>query len=203
MPKAAVPEGSAKVRFSKDGSYAGFYSVDESGFDRAAPAKEVSDGIEVIHEFVDAKGNPVSKVKVGEEFRVRLRLRATRRDRVEQVAVVDLLPGGMEPVLEIQPPSDTENAGEDPAAVANRQAGVSALPIGVADQTTWRPQHVDVRDDRVILYGDVTRDAATFVYRVRATNAGVFQAPPAFAEGMYDRTMSAIGLAGKIEVTKP
>jgi uncharacterized protein YfaS (alpha-2-macroglobulin family) len=203
MPKAAVPEGTAKVRFSKDGSLTAFYSVDESGFDRSAPAAEVSQGLEVIHEFLDAKGNAVSRVVVGQEFLVRLRLRSTQRDRVEQVAVVDLLPGGMEPVLELQPPVDTANAAVDPAAVAGRQTRVASLPIGVAEKSTWIPQHIDVRDDRVVLYGDVTREAATFVYRIRATNAGMFQAPPAFAEGMYNRGINALGMAGKVEVVKP
>jgi uncharacterized protein YfaS (alpha-2-macroglobulin family) len=77
------------------------------------------------------------------------------------------------------------------------------LPIGLPDKSNWTPQHIDVRDDRVVLYGDISRDAGTFVYRVRATNAGVFQAPPAFAEGMYDRSVYAIGSTGKLEVLKP
>ena len=203
MPKATVPEGSVKVRFSKEGPLAAFYSLDESGFDRNPPLAQVSQGIEIIHDFLDAKGNVVSRVAVGQEFRIRLRLRATQRDRVEQVAVVDLLPGGMEPVIELPPPSDTSTAAFDPAAVAGRQSGVASLPLGLPDQSTWTPQHIDVREDRVVLYGDVTRSAATFVYRVRATNAGTFQAPPAFAEGMYNRAMNAVGLAGKLEVVKP
>jgi hypothetical protein len=49
----------------------------------------------------------------------------------------------------------------------------------------------------------VTRDAATFVYRVRATNAGTFQTPPAFAEGMYNRAITGLGVAGKLDVVKP
>ncbi len=203
MPKAAVPEGSAKVRFGKDGSLSAWYSIDESGYDRNPPKAEMSQGLEVIHEFLDSKGNAITRIAVGEEFLVRLRLRATKLDRVEQVAVVDLLPGGMEPVIELQPPTDTANAAVDPAAVAGRQAGVSSLPIGVPGQSTWVPRHIDVRDDRVVFYGDVTRDAATFVYRVRATNIGTFQTPPAFAEGMYNRSIAGVGLAGKIEVVKP
>jgi uncharacterized protein YfaS (alpha-2-macroglobulin family) len=203
MPKAAVPEGSARVRFSKDGPLAAYYSIDESGFERNAPGAEVNQGLDVIHEFLDAKGNAITRIAVGQEFLVRLRLRATKRDRVEQVAVVDLLPGGLEPVLELQPPADTANAAVDPAAVAGRGAGVAALPIGVAGPSTWAPRHIDVRDDRVVFYGDVTRDAATFVYRVRATNAGTFQTPPAFAEGMYNRAVTGIGLAGRLEVVKP
>jgi uncharacterized protein YfaS (alpha-2-macroglobulin family) len=80
---------------------------------------------------------------------------------------------------------------------------VGALPIGVASKSDWTPSHVDVRDDRLVLYGDATTSAGTFVYRARATNAGVFQSPPAFAEGMYNRTIVAQGRAGKLEIVKP
>ena len=125
------------------------------------------------------------------------------RGAVPQVAVVDLLPGGVEPVLELQPPPDTANAGVDPAFARRQAAGFASLPVGLPERSTWRPQHVDVRDDRLVLYGDATRTAGTFVYRVRATNAGVFQAPPAFAEGMYDRTITGLGLAGRLEIVKP
>jgi uncharacterized protein YfaS (alpha-2-macroglobulin family) len=31
----------------------------------------------------------------------------------------------------------------------------------------------------------------------------VFQAPPAFAEGMYNRKITGLGLAGKLEIVKP
>ena len=139
-------------------------------------------GIEIIREFLDAKGSPLTRVTVGQEFLVRLRLRATDRDRVPQIAVVDLLPGGVEPVLELQLPADTSAAGVDPALM-RRRAAVAALPVGVAERSDWMPNHVDVREDRVVLYGEATKDARTFVYRVRATNAGTFQAPPASPRG--------------------
>ena len=54
-----------------------------------------------------------------------------------------------------------------------------------------------------MLYGEVTRDVATFTYRVRATNAGTYQTPPAFAEGMYNRTITGLSLASKLEIVKP
>jgi uncharacterized protein YfaS (alpha-2-macroglobulin family) len=148
------------------------------------------------------KGNVISQVKVGEEFLVRLRLRSTNKDMVQQVAVVDLLPGGVEAVLELQPAADS-STGVDPAAAPNQAVGAAVLPIGLREKSNWNPQHVDVREDRIVLYGDISRDQSTFVYRIRATNAGVFQAPPAFAEGMYDRKVSGLGLAGKLEIVKP
>jgi len=202
MPKVPISQNAAKIQFTKDGPMLAYYVVNESGFDRNAPVADVNQGIEIIREFVDLKGDPMSKPKIGEEFLVRLRLRATKRDRLFQVAVVDLLPGGVEPVLELQPPADTANAGIDPA-VARGQASFGRLPIGLPDKSTWHPYHVDVRDDRVVLYGDATKDASAFVYRVRATNAGVFQTPPAFAEGMYNRTITGLSPAGKLEIVKP
>ena len=90
-----------------------------------------------------------------------------------------------------------------PAAAPNRQTGAAALPIGLPDKSNWNPEHVDVRDDQIVLYGDVSRNQSTFVYRIRATNAGIFQAPPAFAEGMYNRKITGLGLAGKLEIVKP
>jgi alpha-2-macroglobulin len=205
MPKVAVPESASKIQFSKttsNGVLPGYYLINESGFDRTPPAKEVNQGIEIIHEFLDMKGNVITQAKVGEEFLVRLRLRSTSKDLVQQVAVVDLLPGGVEAVLELQPTADS-STGVDPAAAPNRAAGAAALPIGLQAKSNWSPQHVDVRQDRIILYGDISRDQSTFVYRIRATNAGLFQAPPAFAEGMYDRKISGLGLAGKLDIVKP
>lgn len=201
MPKVSISETAAKVQFSRRGSALAYYVVNESGFDRNPPAADVSQGIEIVREFVDAKGNPVSRVTVGEEFFVRLRVRATNRDRQPQIAIVDLLPSGVEPVLELQPPSDSSTPENDPAM--RRQRGASgALPIGLPDKSDWVPSHVDVREDRIIAYGDAGRNVGTFVYRVRANNAGVFQVPPAFAEGMYNRTIVGLSRAGTLEVVK-
>jgi uncharacterized protein YfaS (alpha-2-macroglobulin family) len=203
MPRAALSANAAQVQFKKEGALAAYYSVNESGFDRNPPAAEINQGIEVIHEFLDLRGSPISKVTVGEEFLVRIRLRTTKRERVTQIAVVDLLPGGTEPVVELRPAADSSTPGTDPAAGQRPLVRYSALSIGLPDRSTWTPQYADVREDRVVLYGDVSRDAATFVYRVRATNAGVFQAPPAFAEGLYDPKTAGVSVAGKLEIVKP
>jgi uncharacterized protein YfaS (alpha-2-macroglobulin family) len=201
LPRVSISEAAQAVRFSRAGTpLPAYYSLSESGFDRNPPAAELAQGLEIIREIVDAKGNALTRVRVGDECFIRLRLRTTSRDRLEQAAVVDLLPGGTEAVLELQPTADSSDAGQDPA-IATRRAG--ALPIGVPGQSTWMPDHVDLRDDRLVLYGTVTRTAATFVYRVRATNAGTFQVAPAFAEGMYDRTIAGLSKATTLEVVKP
>ena len=40
------------------------------------------------------------------------------------------------------------------------------MPVGLPDKSDWMPSHVDVREDRFILYGDATKMVGTFVYRV-------------------------------------
>ena len=202
ISRAGLSVNAAKAQFIRQGGPVAYYAVDESGFDRSAPSAAVSQGIEVFHEFLDLHGNPVTRVKVGEEFLVRVRLRSTKRDRIPQIAVVDLLPGGTEAVLELRPPADSNTAGEDPAA-ARQQSAPTRLPIGLSDKSNWTPQHADVREDRLVLYGGIGKDAGTFVYRVRATNAGVFQAPPAFAEGLYDPKTTGLSQGAKLEIVKP
>ncbi|HZP67159.1 MAG TPA: hypothetical protein VFB32_12730, partial [Rudaea sp.] len=115
------------------------------------------------------------------------------------VAIVDLLPGGFEPVIEPPKlPEDNANGESGDAAPAVPQW---QSPIGTPD-STWAPEYADVRDDRVVIYGTATRDVQQFVYRIRATNAGTFVVPPAYGESMYDRTVQARALGTKIEVVK-
>jgi len=200
--KATVSEAAARVQFSRRGAAAAYYALTESGFDRNPPAAEKTEGLEIIREFLDAKGNPVSRVATGDEFLVRIRVRATTRERQRQIAIVDLLPGGIEPVLELQPAANSSTHGQDPAMQRRLGAGAS-LPVGLPDKSDWTPSHVDVREDRVILYGDAGRNAGTFVYRVRADSAGTYHVPPAYAEAMYTRSVFGLSRGATLEVVKP
>ncbi|MDN7959696.1 hypothetical protein QZM41_28860 [Burkholderia orbicola] len=42
-----------------------------------------------------------------------------------------------------------------------------------------------------MIYGTATTDVREFVYRIKASNAGRFVAPPAYGESMYDRRVQA------------
>jgi uncharacterized protein YfaS (alpha-2-macroglobulin family) len=67
---------------------------------------------------------------------------------------------------------------------------------------TWRPEFADVREDRVVLYGGLSKDLAEYRYRIRATNAGTFLVPPSYAESMYDRTLRARAGASRVIVQR-
>src|SRR5450830_1010811 len=168
MPRAPFTAGSSKLLFSNDSGVPAYFAVTETGYDRAPPAAELREGMEVVREFVDAAGKAVTKVTVGDEVTVRLKFRAVGRS-VYNVALVDLMPGGFEPVLETAaPPAPEEGAEpqEGDKAPAQNADGSHPLPGLAGSRTTWAVQYADVREDRVVFYGSVTGEAREVTYKV-------------------------------------
>ena len=190
--------GAAGLRVQNDADLRAWYAVTQAGFDRAPPTTELKQGLEIVREYTDAGGHPLTAATLGQELDVHLKIRATEADSVGNIAIVDLLPGGFEAVL--QPPKLPEDTGAESTDQAPAKPAWQS-PIGV-EGSTWVPEYADVRDDRVVIYGTATRNVQQFVYRIRATNAGKFVVPPAYGESMYDRTVQARSLGGRIEVTK-
>lgn len=198
QPVTEVVLGWEKIilRQEKAGTPA-FYQLTEAGFDRLPPTDSLTQGLEITREYVDDKGQVVNQLQVGQECTVRLRLRATDDDSIDEIAIVDLLPGGLEPVM--APPAE-ESSDESPDMDAEQeqtQEQEETTPSG------WEPDFVNIRDDRVVLYGSLSRDVATYEYRVRATNAGTFRIPAPYAEGMYDRRLQGRGQGGSLTITTP
>ena len=173
LANVAVPLDAAKLKLSNGGELPLFYSWAESGYEMNTPKEAVSKGIEIIHDFLNDKGNVINEAKVGDEVTVRVRVRATDRNVLEQVALVDILPGGMEPVLTA--PSD-DDAPDMP--IWRRRLG---------GNSTWQIEYADIREDRVIFYGTVNNNMTEVTYKVRATNVGEFVVPSAYGEAMYER----------------
>jgi uncharacterized protein YfaS (alpha-2-macroglobulin family) len=195
--RAEVLPTAVRLQFVNEAKFPGYYMLSQIGFDRGLPAKAITSGFEIVREFVDAAGKPLERVKQGEEFDVVLRVRAIEREAATNVAIVDLLPGGFEVML--QPPAQRESGSGGPQAAQKSQW---SSRLGT-DKSTWTPEYTDVREDRVVLFGHLTRNVSTFVYRVKATASGTFTVPPPFGEGMYDRTLVAQGLSTRIVVEKP
>ena len=63
--------------------------------------------------------------------------------------------------------------------------------------------YIDVREDRVVIYGSVNKEMSTFLYKIKATNAGKMITPAAHAESMYDRSVRARGEPGRLTVVRP
>jgi uncharacterized protein YfaS (alpha-2-macroglobulin family) len=176
---AEVPADATSVHVEGDTDFALFYQLTEAGFDLAPPTTEIKNRIEVFREFDNEKGDPVTSSPIESKVDVKVSLRAIDSP-VSNVAIVDMIPAGFE--IDISP-----------EGLGNRASGPT-------DATTWRPDFVDVREDRVVFYGTVGTDAQTFSYRLKPTNRGTFTVPPLYAEGMYDRSVQARSLGGKFTI---
>ncbi|MBK6998505.1 MAG: alpha-2-macroglobulin family protein [Rhodoferax sp.] len=186
LAKLAVPLDSTRLKLKNGGELPLFYAWAESGYERTLPTQEAGKGLEIIHEFLDAKGNVVSEAAVGDELTARVRVRSTTRSDVPQVALVDVLPGGLEPVLSA--PSDDD--APDMPIWRRRLGGASS----------WNIEYADIREDRVVFYGGVASRMTEVTYKVRATNVGEFVVPAAYAEAMYERRIFGRSAAGKFVV---
>ncbi|WP_230473796.1 alpha-2-macroglobulin family protein [Dyella choica] len=184
-----------KLRFLNQSSLPAWRVASQSGYDRVQPDKAIANGIEILRDYTDKQGKRLDTATLGEEIDVHVKIRAIGHDAVGDVAIVDLLPGGFEPVIE-PPPAVDGATGSDGNADSNTSAPQAwRSPIGL-DSSTWRPEYADIREDRVVIYGQATPDVREFVYRIRATNAGTFAVPPAYAESMYERTLQARSAGG-------
>jgi alpha-2-macroglobulin len=151
-----------------------FYQITQAGFDRDPVTTPISEGIEVSREYHDKDGNPVNTVKLGGDLTVVLRVRGVGDREIDNVAVLDLLPGGFEVVPE------------------SIQTG--SCHFGGID-------YADVREDRVAAFGTISNDPTEITYRIRATNKGTYAVPPPQAEAMYHLKMRARGTSDQITVT--
>jgi hypothetical protein len=115
---------------------------------------------------------------------VELELKNTTGERVQNIALVDRLPAGWE--------------------IENARLGRGGITDWVAPQTLWVADYVNIRDDRMEVFGSLAAgESAKVVYAVRAVTAGSFTLPSAEAEAMYDPRLWAREPAGTVHVSGP
>lgn len=224
-----------------------FYSYHLSGFDKADLAQPVQQTIEVSKDILDSSGASIDKAKVGEEFEVSLRVRSLDDKTHTNIAIVDLIPGGFELILDPVknklggapegtgdgasgnegddgqpsnsdvPPEDgqgpTGDEVQDGASLLDPWLRWLSFPNSAyaeaqkqSERTRLNPlaaDFVDKREDRVVVYATITRELSELTYRIKAINQGTFMVPPAFAEGMYDRSKKYQGRSKMITVLAP
>lgn len=149
-----------------------FYTVTESGFDRAAPAKAVNENIEIERHYKTASGETLSgPVTVGDTVITEIIIRTHGNYNLANIALVDLLPGGF----------DLESSADDVVS-------------------TFAAAFTERREDRIIAFGTVLTEPRVLRYRMRAVMAGTYTVPAPFAEALYDVTTKSRGTAAEITV---
>jgi len=172
FPTASYPvvEAGSVLETSADSSL--FYLDMQAGFDAVFPDSPVRKGLEVYRDFLDEQGKVISNARQGDELTVRLKIRALDNKTLTNIALIDLLPGGFEVIR-----SSVQRKAYD-----------------------WRASYVDVREDRVVYYGDFDSRVKEISYRVKVTSSGAFVVPPTYAESMYDRSISAMSAVSTFKV---
>lgn len=197
--RASFSGEATALRFGAPRGTRAYWTATLAGYDREPPQTELRQGLEIVRDYLGADGKPVRTVKQGDELTVRVRLRSLEQREYWDGVVVDVLPGGFEPILDelARPGRDgaEDDAGGEPAVSATR-AAAGASPAAAR----WYPTYVDVREDRVIAFGAIGPRTREFSYRVRATTAGRFTVPPAYAESMYDPAAQARSLGAQLAV---
>ncbi|HEY5993400.1 MAG TPA: alpha-2-macroglobulin [Gallionellaceae bacterium] len=209
VPRVAFPQDTRKLGFSNEMNITSYYSVTETGFDKKPEATELRNGMEVLREYTDAHGKPVATVAVGDEVTVKLKFRSVNGQTIYSAALVDLLPGGFEPVLDtasepvpvFEGSSDEERGSEGEDRIPQNRQGALAGLAGSA--SNWNIEYADVREDRVVFYGTITGSVSEVSYRIKATNAGTFVVPPAYGESLYERDYQARSAGGKTIIVVP
>ncbi len=195
-PLVNIAPDTARLSFKGPSDLPLFYAVTESGFDMKAPATELKQGLEVYREYTDDKGVILKTIKMGDEVTVHMKMRATEGS-YDDVAIVDMLPGGFEPVLkESAATTESDATIEQTEGVDENGCGCPLWLVG------WRPFNIDIREDRVVFYGAVSSNITEFTYKIKATNSGQFAVPPAYAESMYNRLLQARSLPSSLTVER-
>jgi uncharacterized protein YfaS (alpha-2-macroglobulin family) len=150
----------------------------------AQPPADASSGITLRRRYLNERGQPLRNdaVHSGDLVKVELTIRPTTE--LDNVVIEDLLPAG----LEIENPRLLTQA---PAAALAKTSKRSNEPA------TFEPRRIDMRDDRLILMGDLSAGAQTYMYAARAVAPGTFVVPPVRAECMYDIGTSAVAGGGR------
>lgn len=180
-PDGALPD----VTVSLEGKGSGYAVYSVRGTPRTAP-EPASNGLIVSRVWKDAAGKVIdlaqgrAVLKKGERVLVELTLAA--EDRVTDIALSDLLPGG----LEVENPR------------LNTAAG--ALAEGGEDGDGADGLHLDLRDDRLLLFYDSLHGKTTYSYALRAVSRGTFVLPPLAADAMYEPEINAVTPAGVVVV---
>ncbi len=156
------------ILFTNESKMPMYYQATVSGYEKEIPTTNIKDGLEVNREYIkdSLSGDNSKEIKVGDTINVKISFRSTKGGTLRNIALVDLSPAGFEADIESIRESDN----------------------------SWKPDYVDIREDRVVIYGTVTDKINTFTYKAKAVNSGKFVVPPMFAESMYNKDIRALSV---------
>ncbi len=172
----------AQVKIAIEGKGSCYYYWSAFGIRRDSFIEEYDRDLEVRRRYLNEDGIPYDdEFQHGDMVIAEITVKALTSN-LENVVVVDMLPAGFE----------IENA---------RLASRARIPWLKAQD--FKPDYVDIRDDRLIFFGAFQRQRERkFHYALRAVTRGTFTLPPVSAEAMYDPAKSSVAGSGKLKIVE-
>ncbi|MFO1522583.1 MAG: MG2 domain-containing protein [Kiritimatiellia bacterium] len=169
-----------KVVITNRGPGTAYVSWMRAGIPSAGVEPDNATGLKVTREWLDSTGKPrdPATFRQGDLAVVKVTVDSLGRE-VDQVAVEDLLPAGLEV--------------ENPVFKTS-----SSLPW-LGELMKGPLLHVEHRDDRVLAFSGAFNGQLVFGYQVRAVTPGEFVLPAVSAECMYDPSLRAAKGASRIK----
>lgn len=163
---------------SKNGPVYFFWEV--SGVSTSNSIKEEDSFVKIRRTFLDRFGKPIASntFRQNDLIVVKLSINSLNNSVVENVAMVDMLPAG----FEIENPRIREST------------DMSWL------KSPSTPQFIDIRDDRIIFFADISGKEQNYYYVARAVSTGTFRIGPAAADAMYFSDFHSYNGSGWIKV---
>ncbi len=198
MAELGTDAGQRPMVFSAEGTGRLYYGARLQYAPQDMPTDARDAGL-IVQRWYTLDGRGADAVEaVTEGTLVRVHLRVASHQERHYVAIEDPLPAGLEPV-------DTS------LETTGRMAAVDGADPDPEDGSEtldgrmmgwYSPfDHVETRDDRVLLFADrLAPGVHSYSYVARATTAGTFQRPPARAEEMYTPEVSGRSTGGRFWV---
>ncbi|MFH1892769.1 MAG: MG2 domain-containing protein [Candidatus Zixiibacteriota bacterium] len=169
------------IRTTGEGTCYYFWRAD--GLPSTLHIDEYDNDLIVRRRYLDENGNEMAydRFRQGDMIVAEITVLAPT-EPLSNVAIVDLLPAGFEI--------------ENPRLQSRR--GIRWI-----GDKAYNPMYMDIRDDRLIIYGDFRHNRKeVFYYGLRAVTQGEFILPPVRAEAMYAPMKASVASSGNIKVVE-
>ncbi|MDP6932154.1 MAG: MG2 domain-containing protein [Myxococcota bacterium] len=174
------------VQLKVDAGEEGYLLVSTRGASATEPVERHHEKLSLSRTLRTLKGEEIdpTDVELGDTVYLHLLLENHGRRAIPNLALTDRIAAGWE--------------------IENPRIGVDALPPWAGEVSGWEPDHMDVRDDRIHVFGGLPAgESCEVIYAVRAVTAGTFSQPEASLEAMYDPDL-LVRVAGQtIEIAGP
>ncbi len=177
-----IPAG-VKVTIKNSGPGIMYYSWRSRGVPVDGESMAEDRQMSISRELLDINGNVIKADKLTQGSLVVVKISVdTHGETLHNLAIEDLLPAGLE--------------------VENATLKTAQLVPWVKKKKTFKVQHIDIRDDRVVLFVDSIDGRKSYYYVARAVTRGTFIYPAISGECMYAPDVRSRGKVTELLVTE-